>query len=43
MTVKQIYEQLLKAKRPIDFFGKISGEDELKKHINNMLKKFIQI
>ena len=39
MSVKQIYEQLLKAKRPIDFFGKISGEDELKKIYKQYAKK----
>jgi len=31
MTVKELYEKLLRAKRPIDFFGKVDSEDELKK------------
>lgn len=30
MTIKQIYEKLLRAKTPFDFFGKVSSEDELK-------------
>lgn len=39
MAIKQIYEQLLKAKRPIEFFGKMSGEDELKKAYKQYAKK----
>ena len=31
MNVKEIYEELLKAKRPIDFFGDVQTETELKK------------
>lgn len=31
MTVKEIYEKLLNAKRPINFFGKVSSEEDLKK------------
>lgn len=31
MTIKQIYEKVLQAKRPIEFFGKVSSEKELKK------------
>lgn len=39
MTVKQIYEKLLQAKRPIEFFGKLSGEDDLKKVYKQYAKK----
>lgn len=31
MSIKEIYEKLLNAKRPIDFFEKVSTEEELKK------------
>ena len=31
MTIKQIYENLLHAKRAIDFFGKVASDNELKK------------
>jgi len=34
MTVKEIYQKLVKARRPIDFFGDI-GKDELKKQFHN--------
>ncbi len=39
MTVKEIYEKLLKAKRPIDFFGVVSNEDELNKEYKKYAKK----
>lgn len=39
MALKQIYEKLLQAKRPIDFFGRISTADELKKEYRNYAKK----
>lgn len=31
MTIKELYEKALAAKRPIEFFGKVSGDKELKK------------
>ncbi len=39
MTVKQIYEKLLQVKRPIDFFGELSTEEELKKEYRKYSKK----
>lgn len=39
LTVKQIYDKLLQAKRPIDFFGEISSKDELKKVYKQYAKK----
>lgn len=39
MTVKQIYEKLLQAKRPIEFFGEMSTDDELKKAYKQYAKK----
>ncbi len=39
MTVKQIYEKLLQAKRPIEFFGKMAMEDELKRAYRQYTKK----
>lgn len=39
MTVKQIYEKLLQAKRPIDFFGEMATEDELKRAFREYAKK----
>ena len=39
MTVKQIYEKLLQAKRPIEFFGEMSIADELKKEYKQYAKK----
>lgn len=39
MEVKSIYDKLLKAKRPIDFFGKLETEDELKKAYKMYAKK----
>lgn len=39
MTVKELYEKLLKAKRPIEFFGKLEQEDELKKEFRQYAKK----
>lgn len=39
MTVKQIYEKLLQAKRPIEFFGEMSIADELKKAYKQYAKK----
>lgn len=39
MTVKQIYEKMLQAKRPIEFFGEITTEEELKKTYKNYAKK----
>ena len=38
MSVKEIYELLLKAKRPIDFFGKVSDESELKTYYRKYAK-----
>lgn len=38
MTVKQIYEKMLQAKRPIEFFGKVATEEELKKTYKNYAK-----
>ena len=39
MTVKEIYEKLLKSKRASDFFGKVETIDELKKEFKNYCKK----
>lgn len=39
MTVKQIYEKLLKAKRPIEFFGEICTIEEFKKLYKQYAKK----
>ena len=39
MTVKEIYEKLLKSKRSSDFFGKIDSIDELKKIYKEYCKK----
>ena len=39
LTVKEIYEKLLKAKRPIDFFGEVSDEGELKAEFRQYAKK----
>lgn len=39
LKLKQIYENLLKAKRPIDFFGEMASEDELKKAFRQYAKK----
>ena len=38
MTVRNIYEKLLNAKRPADFFGIIATEDELKKEFRQYVK-----
>ena len=38
MTVKDIYEKLLKATRPVEFFGLITTEDELKKEYRKYAK-----
>ena len=38
MTVKEIYEKLLKAKRPIDFFGEATTEEELKREYRKYAK-----
>ena len=39
MTIKQIYEKVLQAKRPIEFFGDISSEEELKKVYKQNVRK----
>ena len=39
MTIKQIYEKILEAKRPIEFFGAVSSEEELKKVYRQYVKK----
>ena len=39
MAIKDIYEKLLKAKRPVEFFGLITTEDELKKEFRQYAKK----
>lgn len=39
MTIKEIYEKVLQAKRPIEFFGKVSNEEELKKIYKQYVKK----
>lgn len=39
MSVRQIYEKLLHAKRPIEFFGAMSTNDELKKAYKQYAKK----
>ena len=39
MTIKEIYEKVLQAKRPIEFFGKVSSEEELKKIYKQYVKK----
>ena len=39
MAVKDIYEKLLKAKRPVEFFGLITTEDELKREFRQYAKK----
>lgn len=39
MTVKQVYEKLLQAKRPIEFFGEMATEDELKRAFRQYAKK----
>ena len=39
MQLKQIYEKLLQAKRPIDFFGEIATEEDLKKAYRQYAKK----
>ena len=39
MSVRQIYEKLLHAKRPIEFFGAMSTNDELKKVYKQYAKK----
>ena len=39
MTIKDTYEKLLKAKRPIDFFGTMATEDELRKAFRQYAKK----
>jgi len=39
MAVKQIYEKLLQAKRPIEFFGEMATEEELKKAFRQYAKK----
>lgn len=39
MTIKKIYEKLLKAKRPIDFFGSVTTEKELKSVYKEYAKK----
>lgn len=38
MTVKEIYEKLLKAKRPFEFFGAVTTEEELKKEFRRYAK-----
>ncbi|MBQ9279526.1 MAG: protein kinase [Clostridia bacterium] len=39
MTVKEIYERLLRAKRPVDFFGEATTEEELKRFYKDFAKK----
>lgn len=39
MAVKDIYEKLLKAKRPVEFFGAMTTEDELKREFRQYAKK----
>lgn len=39
MAVKDIYEKLLKAKRPVEFFGAMATEDELKREFRQYAKK----
>lgn len=39
MTVKQIYEKLLQAKRPIEFFGEMATKDELKSAFRKLARK----
>lgn len=39
MTIKEIYEKLLRAKRPADFFGSIKTEEELKSIYKKYAKK----
>jgi hypothetical protein len=39
MAVKDIYEKLLKAKRPVEFFGAMTTEDELKREFRKYAKK----
>lgn len=39
MAIKQIYERLLQAKRPIEFFGEISTDYDLKKAYKQYAKK----
>ncbi|MDR0979397.1 MAG: hypothetical protein LBL91_05715, partial [Lachnospiraceae bacterium] len=38
MTVKEIYQKLVKARRPIDFFGEVTNLDELKKSYHRLAK-----
>ena len=39
MGIKELYEKALAAKRPIDFFGKVSNQDELKKAYRTFSKQ----
>lgn len=35
MSIRELYEKLLQAKRPVDFFGSVTDEGELKKAFRN--------
>lgn len=39
MTIKELYEKALSAKRPIEFFGKVSNPAELKKLYHNFARQ----
>lgn len=39
MSVEEVYEKLLKAKRPIDFFEEVLNENELRKKFKNYSKE----